>query len=423
MTAGTTVGATIIARNYLPYARVLAAGWRRHHPGVPLYVLVIDGPLGHREDGFDVLLPTELGIDDAELARLRGIYDASELAPALKPPLLCHLLDVGADAVVYLDSDVDVHASLDGVAALAREHGMVLSPHFLRPLPDDGLSPSEIDMRLFGVYNSGLLATGRAGRAFLEWWGRRMRRDSLRAEQSGMHADQRWLDYVPACFEHMILRDPGVNVGRWNLHERCIGHGARGFTVDGEPLRAFHFSGYDPRQPSAPGISLWPRPTRFTVTPGSPIERLCLDYGDRLADAGYWEARRHGYAYAHSAAGTALDLWERRAYRELVIACDVRGLEAPNPFDSAQSEEFERFLADPGASPLLSDAAKARLGFQRLAALRQETRAQAVKRLLSAGRLIISARPSLRRNEGGPARWTPHPETADRTRLEYDATG
>jgi hypothetical protein len=417
-----TVGATIVARNYLPYARVLAAGWRRHHPGLPLHVLVIDAPPGDREDGLDVLAPAELGINDAELARLRGIYDASELTPALKPQLLRHLLDIGADAVVYLDSDVDVHASLDGVAALAREHGTVLSPHFLRPLPDDGLSPSEVDMRLFGVYNSGLLAVGRAGHAFLEWWGRRLRRDSLRAESAGMHADQRWLDYVPSSFEHAILRDPAVNVGRWNLHERRLCHGVGAFTVDGEPLRAFHFSGYDPHNPSVPGTSDWPRPTRFTVTPGSPLERLCLDYGDRLVNAGYWEARRTGYAYAHSAAGTGLDFWERRAYRELVIACEARGLEAPNPFDSTQSEEFECFLADPGASPLLSGRAKARLAFQRLVGVREETRARAVKQLIVAGRLMVRARPSLRRNEGDPARWAPHPETADRTRLEYDAT-
>jgi hypothetical protein len=418
-----TVGATIVARNYLPYARVLAAGWRRHHPELPLHVLVIDGSLGHRVDGLETLVPAELGIDDAELARLRGIYDAWELTTALKPQLLRHLLDGGADAAIYLDSDVDVHGSLDGVAALATEHGTVLSPSFLQPLPDDGLSPSEIDMRLFGVYNSGVLAVGQAGRAFLEWWGRRVRRDSLRAEEGGMHADQRWLDYVPSCFEHAILRDPAVNVGRWNLHERRLDHGASGFTVDGEPLRAFHFSGYDPHNPSVPGTSDWPRPTRFTVTPGSPLERLCLDYGDRLVNAGYWKARRTGYAYAHSAARTALDFWERRAYRELIIACEARGLEAPNPFDSAQSDEFERFLADPGASPLLSDAAKARLAFQRLAGVREETRAHAVKQLVTASRLMVSARPSLRRNEGDPARWAPHPETADRTRLEYEAAG
>jgi hypothetical protein len=418
-----TVGATIVARNYLPYARVLAAGWRRHHPGLPLHVLVIDAPPGDREDGLDVLVPAELGINDAELARLRGIYDASELAPALKPQLLRHLLDIGADAVVYLDSDVDVHASLDGVAALAADHGTVLSPSFLQPLPDDGLSPSEVDMRLFGVYNSGVLAVGQAGRAFLEWWARRVRRDSLRAEWAGMHADQRWLDYVSSCFEYAILRDPTVNVGRWNLHERRLDHGASGFTVDGEPLRAFHFSGYDPHNPSVPGTSDWPRPTRFTVNPGSPLERLCLDYGDRLVNAGYWEARRTGYAYAHSAAGTALDFWERRAYRELVIACEARGLEAPNPFDSAQSEEFERFLADPGASPLLSGAAKARLASQLLTTVREAGRVRAVGGLLAAGRLMAGARPSLRRNREGLSLWAPHPETADRTRLEYDATG
>lgn len=414
-----TVGATIVARNYLPYARVLAGGWGRHHPGLPLRVLVIDGSPGQHDDGLDVVVPADLGIDAAELARMRGIYDAWELTTALKPRFLRHLLDVGAEAVVYLDSDVDVHADLSDLAALAVQHGTVLSPSFVDPLPDDGLSPSEVDMRLFGVFNSGVLAVGPAARTFLSWWAQRVSRDSLRAEWAGMHADQRWLDYVPSCFEHVVLRDAAVNVGRWNLHERRVGHDDVRFTVNGNPLKAFHFSGYDPRRPEALDATVWPRPLRYAVTPGSPVERLCVDYGGRLVDAGYWEAREAGYTFARSAAGTTLGTWERQAFRELLIACEAGGEEAPSPFDPEQRDDFERFIADPASNPVLSRQARARLGAQLVLAVRAAPRARPLGRLAQASRLMAGARPGLRRGGTAPRLWSPHPETADRTRLEY----
>ena len=35
-----------------------------------------------------------------------------------------------------------------------------------------------------------------------------------------MFTDQRWVDFVPSLFDHLILKDPGCNVAYWNLHGR-----------------------------------------------------------------------------------------------------------------------------------------------------------------------------------------------------------
>ena len=74
-----------------------------------------------------------------------------------------------------------------------------------------------------GVFNSGFVAVGQSGRPFLDWWASRLRRDCLFCEPMGVHADQRWLDFVPSYFDHHVLRDPGINVAQWNLHERRSG--------------------------------------------------------------------------------------------------------------------------------------------------------------------------------------------------------
>ena len=61
MTTATTC--TIIARNYLAHARVLARSYSEHHPGQRLQVLVIDdrdGTLTQADELFDTISPFEL---------------------------------------------------------------------------------------------------------------------------------------------------------------------------------------------------------------------------------------------------------------------------------------------------------------------------------------------------------------------------
>ncbi len=323
------VGCTIVAKNYIPYARVVADGWRRHHDQLSFRVLVIDEDPGAQSEGLDLLSPADLGLPPAELAQMRGIYGIAELTTALKPHLLRFLLGEGADVVLFLDSDIDIHAGLHDVVPLAARHGIVLSPHLLEPPSLDGGSPSEPEIAWSGLFNSGFLAVGESSRAFLDWWASRLRRDCLFCEPMGVHADQRWLDFVPSYFEHCVLRDPGINVAQWNLHERRLREEGGSFTVNGEPLRAFHFSGFDPENSQRLCLDGWPAPLRFDIAREPALGRLCRAYGDKLLAAGYRESRTIPYRYATTAAGTALGTWQRWAYRELLIAAEVRGTGHP----------------------------------------------------------------------------------------------
>jgi hypothetical protein len=407
-------GCTIAARNYLPYVRVLAAGWHRHH-AAPLFALVVDAEPGEvAEPGIGILTPEDLGIDPGELGRLRGIYDVAELTTALKPALLRVLLERTSEPVLYLDADTDVHGALDGTAVLARAYGIALSPHLLEPAPADGLSPSESEIAWGGFYNSGFLAVARSAGAFLDWWAARLRRDCLFCEPMSMHADQRWLDLVPSYFPHTIVRDPGVNVAQWNVHERPIRREEERWLAKGGPLRTLHFSGYDPADPELLASGGWPRPLRFDAA-APELRALCADYGARLMDAGYPTARDVRYRHARSVAGTPLTPWRRLAYRELLLAAEARGRELPHPFDAGRSDAFERLIADPQATGLLSPAAQARLEDAQIALPPGAAPSTSLDALLRGARQLARRLPV---HANG---WQPYPLPSDRTLAEYQA--
>ena len=49
-------------------------------------------------------------------------------------------------------------APLDDLLAAAHEHGAVLVPRLLEPLPDDGQAPSQHEVLAGGLYESGVMA-------------------------------------------------------------------------------------------------------------------------------------------------------------------------------------------------------------------------------------------------------------------------
>jgi hypothetical protein len=351
--APTFAGCTIVARNYLPFARVLASAWLEHHDQAPFVVLVIDDdePRPAEHERLQFARPEELGIDPVDLEQMRGIYDVAEMTTALKPRLILHLLEAGNDAVVYLDSDMHLLAPVDGLARTVLASGVALSPHLLGPPPRDAYL-TEIDYAMYGHYNSGLIAVGGSGRTFLDWWAERTRWDCLFDEPAGFHADQRWLDCVPVYFEHTVIDDPGVNVAAWNLHERPFAFDNGRPTVAGMLLRAFHFAGFDPHRPERVTRH---KPTAFDDDPI--LLELRRRYAELLLAAGYDDHRDTPYRYGFAVTGRPLGLWERRVYRAALMAAEANGgLAVPGPFDAARSKDFDQMLDQPRSLGVLTDS-------------------------------------------------------------------
>lgn len=337
---------TIIARNYLAQARVLTRSFREFHPDGNCTVLVIDDPTGYidpAKEEFELLTIHDINLPDA--ARMAAFYDVMELSTAVKPWLLRTLLDrPGVDSVSYLDPDIQVFAPLTKIEEEACVHGMVLTPHFTAPLPRDELKPSEEDILLAGVYNLGFIGLGEGNIAdeLLHWWSERLESDCINEPDEGYFVDQRWIDLAPGFWPDLyLLRETTYNIAYWNLPTRTLETDGAGYKVDGEPLRFFHFSGYDPRRPR----ELSKHQNRLRMTAHPALMRICDEYGELLREAGYEEAAAWPYGWEETADGLKIDNTVRDLFRESIDNEEFAG----SLFDPAGAAKFRRNLTEPVA--------------------------------------------------------------------------
>lgn len=352
-------GCALASRNYLAFGKVIAESWLEHHPGTTFTLVIIDddpASVDWRYEGVEIVGPHDLGLDDAEIRRMAAMYSPVEFATALKPWTMRHVLE-RAEVAVYFDGDIEVLAPMHAVAPLALE-GVVLTPHSLTPLPVDGRPPDAFTILHAGIYNAGFLAVSANDGGFLDWWCRVLARDCITEPDQGLHADQRWLDFVPSYFPHVILRDPTCNVAYWNLHERPVGWSGDRLELDGRPVKFFHYSGFSPESGWKLSQFLGSAP-RFTLAESPAVARACRRWIRRLEEAGRPADREIPYRYAATAGGIVLDRHARRAYRAALLAAEAGGgEEPPNPFDPDGGAAFDAWLFETGPERPLSRYAR-----------------------------------------------------------------
>jgi glycosyltransferase involved in cell wall biosynthesis/SAM-dependent methyltransferase len=328
---------TIIAKNYVAHARVLARSFAEHHPDGRLWVLVVDDYANHLNpdvEPFRLLSPADIGCDP--FPRMACAYNVLELSTAVKPWLLRYVLAQGAQVATYLDPDICIYGSLERLVASAEEHGLVLTPHNAKAIPPDGERPSQVDILIAGVYNLGYIsvASGPETEGLLDWWSDRLRRDCRIDPVYGYFVDQRWFDLAPGLVsDYAIVRDPEYNLAYWNVHSYEFTHGEGQYRVDGRPLRFFHFSGFDPMEPSV----LSRHQTRVRLSDCPALAQLCREYAQQVMAEGHVRAREWSYTYDRLADGTRFTDLLRRLY--------AAGEGAPELSDSPFSEPgCRRFL-------------------------------------------------------------------------------
>lgn len=344
---------TVVGRNYLAHARTLADSLRITNPGIEFHVLVLDhdGSTALAGESFHVLTPADVFTSE-EFGSLVSIYSVMELATAVKPRVLMHLLESSDGPVFYLDPDLWFFGSLSEVGELASRHGIVLTPHATTPIPRDDLRPAETEILRSGVYNLGFIAVGQSAKPFLEWWWDRLRRDCIVDPHNGVFVDQRWVDFVPGLFDHFILDESSYNVAYWNLAERDLVWDGNRYLVDGAALRFIHFSGFNPLKPHLLSKHTLPNP-RVLISERPALKRIATEYAEAMLANGYDNARRLSFALDVLSNGVTLDRFMRAAYRTAIVAFEDPTVddveEPPNPV--MEPDAFLEWLNEPAGAP------------------------------------------------------------------------
>ncbi len=262
---------TIIAPNYLDKFLILGRSMVESMPRASLRVLVLQdcADISKIQERIDSYLH-EMGADsehvaitidevdwgdfDVESAAL--FYSTLEFATSVKPAFLRSLVGEGWQRVTYLDPDIQVFN--DFTSQLDDHFDLSLTPHFLTDIPRDGLKPSTYDILAAGLFNLGFCSVRPSSSPFLDWWAQQLQFDCVIDHQAGRFTDQKILDLAPLKARVQMLKDPGLNVAYWNLHERRIvlHQGQWSVSYDGSirPLFFFHFSGF--RTNRNPSISV-----------------------------------------------------------------------------------------------------------------------------------------------------------------------
>jgi hypothetical protein len=359
------VGCTVATASHLPGALVAAQSWRLLHPESSFWILLADASADAAQRASarePILTPGDVGLDATEVRVRRAIYSPAEYATSLKPVVVRFLLGQGAEVVIFTDADTNMYAPLDAFAAEAAEAGVCVAPHVLTPLPPDGKSVDELDLLNHGVLNTGLVGVGRSGAAFADWWTARARRDCLDLPWDGFHLEQRWVDLALTQFGARAAMDPGLNVAFWNLHERRLQRSREGWTVNGVPLRHFHFSGFDPTDTRTLTRHALVMPSRVKFDDQPELADVLTEYAARIRAAAQRSPFDACQDLEMTAAGRPLAQREHLLLREAVLAHEAGAAPAPpDPFDPAQQEAFAEFTGTPRVKLALSPEARLRL--------------------------------------------------------------
>jgi hypothetical protein len=179
-------------------------------------------------------------------------YDIVELNTSIKASAFKYLFNKvqNTEHIIYLDPDIQVFDELSAVEEAFLNQDILLTPHFLKPVPIDEKSPMENLALNYGLYNLGFIGLKGGSSivlAFLDWWEERLLKKCFIDLNNGYFVDQLWVNMVTILFERVfILRNYGLNVAPWNLHEREIISYENGKykMSDRGNLVFFHFSSF-----------------------------------------------------------------------------------------------------------------------------------------------------------------------------------
>lgn len=280
-----TIAFTICSNNFLAQAKTMFQSLQQHHPEIKTYLFLADKP--HDSVDYNFFAPAEAVVADGKIIEgfdeLVNRYTIIELNTAIRPYIIQYLHHKHPDCneLCYLDPDLYIFDRFDAVKEILNEEDVVITPHFLQPVPIDEYIPFENLALNYGIYNMGFFAMNpqkENTQRFLNWWGERTSRFGHIDPANGYFTDQIWFNLVPVFFEKVhTLKHPGYNMAAWNLHERFITtycDNGRIVLSSGHNLVAYHFSSWSYRHPER----LSPYYNRYNFENRPDLVKLYQDY-------------------------------------------------------------------------------------------------------------------------------------------------
>lgn len=329
---GRVAACTIVSRNYAAYARTLQESLRQSNPNIDFIVLIVDRKDSAFEEtsGFDKLLWVEdLGISN--FPQLAFKFDILELNTNVKPFML-ERLAADYDYFFYLDPDIYVYGSMEGLVSRLEGSTAIITPHSTSPIEDE-MKPGEIAFMRAGAYNLGFFGARSCPESLrlLRWWSRRCMELGYNDTRQGLFVDQKFIDLVPSFFEGVVIeRSPAYNVAYWNLHERNIENNTQSHPlVNGRPMVFFHFSGLSVEKPTEARLEISKYQNRSDFSNRPDLKPLFDDYRAKLVANGHRELRSLAYGFGTFSNGERINAISRRLFS---LALD-RFPVGVNPFD------------------------------------------------------------------------------------------
>ena len=325
---------TSAAVNYLPKVRILCRSIRRYHPEAVIHLVLADERppwLRAEDEPFDSILGIgELGIPDVR--RWSFTHSIVELSTAIKPFALKHLLGRPDCAVVlYFDPDMVLFSRVDDILATLANCNLALTPHQTRPEQTlDAVVDNEVASLKHGIFNLGFIGVSNTeeGRRFADWWAERTYHLCRAEVENGLFTDQKWVNFAPVFFDGVaIVKSSRHNVATWNLTtRRMTGSFETGFTVDGEPLGFYHFTGFDSGAHRIMAIK------NAAASPA--VQELIAWYEREIAVAERDPISEWPWAFGRFSDGTPIEPGHRWLYRE---SPDLQRA-FPDPYDATSDK-------------------------------------------------------------------------------------
>jgi hypothetical protein len=334
---------TIFTLKYLPRAKTFYESFRSVSSATGADFLAFAPDLAHFSEealascDFDLASPEDIMSQD-KFTALSFQYDVVELCTACKPFLLHYLLEK-YEQVIYLDPDILLLSPIDSLFSALKSCNVLLTPHTVNPLDSDHYWGNEIILLRSGTYNLGFIGLARSSETarFLSWWSERLEKYCIRAPESGMFVDQKWIDLIPGMFDGVrILRDKEVNVANWNVEYRGLEESDGVFYIDGRPLVFYHFSNFDPNEPDR-HCRLHKHLEQSELRA---LDRLYRLYARLLYNNGENTFKDTIYAFGVFTNGVPVDSVCRKLFSETL----ARGMLFPNPHDVASTPSFFDWL-------------------------------------------------------------------------------